>query len=403
MIQAKLKWISSYLLPMMGSVDRYERMRACAGALFGIVLTGAFSYLILGQDIHAAWLIAPMGASSVLLFAVPSSPLAQPWSLVGGNLVAALIGVTCAKLIGAPMLAAGVAISLAIGGMFMFKCIHPPSGAVALTAVLGGPAIHAMGYSFVVVPVLLNSIILLVMALFYNNATGRRYPHRPVPDQVNKHGTADAPPTERTGITPDDLDEVLKRYNQVIDISRDDLEEIMLQTELQAYRRQLGETKCADIMSKDIVTVEFGTDLEDAWIRLREHSLTAMPVIDRGRRVIGIVTKADYLKHAEEDMHEGLGKRLAQLILPSQLTHTDKHEVVGQIMTRDVITAKETQSIVDLVPLMSDSELHQIPIVDDHGHLVGLISQTDLIAALYESTMADRPPQLARKPTSPGA
>ncbi|HWU99405.1 MAG TPA: HPP family protein [Oxalicibacterium sp.] len=389
MSQSQLQWLARFL-PTQSFVDRYERMRACAGALFGIVLTGAFSYLILGQDIHAAWLIAPMGASSVLLFAVPSSPLAQPWSLVGGNLVAALIGVTCAKLIGTPMLAAGVAISLAIGGMFMLKCIHPPSGAVALTAVLGGPAIHAMGYSFVLVPVLLNSLILLVMALFYNNATGRRYPHKPAPDPATKHNTGDLPPTERTGITPSDLDEVLKRYNQVIDISRDDLEELMLKTEMQAYRRQLGEMRCADIMSKDVVTVEFGTDLADAWQRLQQHDLTALPVVDRGNHVIGIVTKADYLKHAEDEMHEGLGKRLAHLIMPSQVTHTDKHEVVGQIMTKEVVTARANQSIVELVPLMSDDELHQVPIVDDQERLVGLISQTDLIAALFENTMADR-------------
>lgn len=390
MIHSTLEWLSRFR-PTQSFVDRYERMRACAGALFGIVLTGAISYLALGQDLHAAWLIAPMGASSVLLFAVPSSPLAQPWSLIGGNLVAAIVGVTCAKLIGAPMLAAGVAISLAIGGMFAFKCIHPPSGAVALTAVLGGPAIHAMGYGFILVPVMLNSFILLAMALFYNNATGRRYPHKAPPTPAERHQTADLPPTERTGITPEDLDAVLKRYNQVIDISRDDLEELILQTEMQAYRRQIGGVKCADIMSRDVVTVEFGTDLASAWQRLQEHDLTALPVVDRANRVIGIVTKADYLRHAEEEMHEGLGKRLANLILPSQMTHTEKHEVVGQIMTKDVITARQDQAITDLVPLMSDDELHQLPIVDAEDHLVGLISQTDLIAALYEHAMAERP------------
>ncbi|VEA74072.1 HPP family [Serratia rubidaea] len=84
------------------------------------------------------WFVAPMGASAVLLFAVPASPLAQPWSIVGGNLVAALIGVSCGKLIGDPGLACGVAACLAIGVMFKLRCLHPPSGAVALTAILGG-------------------------------------------------------------------------------------------------------------------------------------------------------------------------------------------------------------------------------------------------------------------------
>ncbi|GGI52901.1 HPP family protein [Oxalicibacterium solurbis] len=387
MNQSVLQWLARFR-PTQSYVDRYERMRASAGALFGIVLTGACTYLVLGSNIHAAWLIAPMGASSVLLFAVPSSPLAQPWSLIGGNMIAAVVGITCAKLIDAPMLAAGVAIGISIGGMIAFRCVHPPSGAVALTAVLAGTGPHAHGYDFVLSPVLLNSVILLLTALFYNNATGRRYPHLAMPPPAERHQTSDLPPTERAGITPEDLDNVLRRYNQIIDISRDDLEELILQTEMQAYRRQIGGVKCVDIMSRDVVSVSFGTELADAWQRLQEHDLTALPVVDRGNHVVGIVTKADYLRHAEEEMHEGLGKRLAQLILPSQLAHTDKHEVVGQIMTKDVITARENQSITDLVPLMSDDELHQLPIVDENNRLVGLISQTDLIAALYEHAMA---------------
>lgn len=375
------------IFPTPGTIDRYEKMRACAGALFGLVLTGLCSYFILGKDIHAAWLIAPMGASSVLLFAVPASPLAQPWSIMGGNIIAAIIGVTCAKMIDEPILAAGVAAALAIGAMFAARCIHPPSGAVALTAVLGGPAVHAMGYNFVLVPVALNSLLLLLTALFYNNATGRPYPHRPLPDHSNKHNTKDLAPTERIGIAPQDLDAVLTRYNQVLDISRDDLEAIMLQTEMQAYRRRLGETICSAIMSKDVVTTEFGTPLAEAWSRLKEHDLTAMPVVDRGNHVIGIVTKADFLKHAEIEPHEGLTERLRHLITPSQLSHTEKHEVVGQIMTTEVLTADVNQSILDLVPLMSDSELHQVPVIDERGRLAGMISQTDMIAALYEHSL----------------
>ncbi len=388
MVQSKWQWMYRFF-PAPGSVDRYERMRACSGALFGLVITGLTTYLLLGKDIHAMWLIAPMGASSVLLFAVPASPLAQPWSIMGGNIIAAIVGVSCAKLIGEPILAAGLAAALAIGAMFAFRCIHPPSGAVALTAVLGGPAVHAMGYSFVLMPVALNSFLLLLTALFFNNATGRRYPHVVQPDRTSKHNTTDVAPTERIGITPGDLDSVLTRYNQVLDISRADLESIMLQTEMQAYRRRMGEVKCSSIMSKDVISVEFGTELAEAWAQFQSHNLTALPVIDRGRRVIGIVTKADFLHHAEIELHEGLGQRLTNLLRPSQLTHTEKHEVVGQIMSKEVYTADANQSIVDLVPLMSDSEVHQMPVIDGQGRLVGMISQTDMIAALFEHGLAE--------------
>src|SRR6478609_11844555 len=158
------------LLPGRDRIDRFEKMRACTGALFGLILTGVCTAFFFPDARNAILLIAPMGASAVLLFAVPASPLAQPWSIIGGNLIASLVGVSCAKLIGEPLIAAPVAGAAAIGAMFMLRCLHPPSGAVALTAVLGGPAVHAMGYGFVLAPVMLNSVLLLVVALVYNNA-----------------------------------------------------------------------------------------------------------------------------------------------------------------------------------------------------------------------------------------
>lgn len=382
-----LQWLRSFV-PQRSVVDRFERMRASAGALFGILLTGLLSLAILPHDAAAVWLIAPMGASAVLLFAVPSSPLAQPWSIIGGNLVAALVGVTCARLVPEPALAAGLAIALAIGLMFALRCIHPPSGAVALTAVLGGPVVHEMGYRFVLTPVLLNSFLLLLMALFFNNATRRRYPHAQQGEHRNNtHHTQDAAPTARLGFSHDDLDAVLRRYNQVLDISRDDLEEIFLQTEMEAYRRRFGETVCADIMSGDVVAVEFSTELAQAWAQMQEHRLQALPVIDRARRVIGIVTKSDFLLHAGSSGYGNLGERLRSLLQRTPQSHSIKAEVVGQIMSKQVKTASVHLPIVQLVPLMADEGVHQIPVIDDERRLAGMVTQSDMVAALYANNL----------------
>jgi len=383
-----LQWLRSFI-PQKTAVDRFERMRASVGALFGILLTGLLSYLILPQSAATVWLIAPMGASAVLLFAVPSSPLAQPWSIIGGNLVAALVGVTCGKLIGEPALAAALAIAVAIGCMFALRCIHPPSGAVALTAVLGGPAVHAMGYGFVLSPVLLNSFLLLAMALFFNNATRRRYPHAQQSEHRNNvRQTHDVAPSARLGFTHDDLDAVLRRYNQVLDISRDDLEEILRQTEMEAYRRRFGETVCADIMSGDVVAVEFSTELAEAWRQMRAHRLQALPVVDRARRVIGIVTKTDFLQHAGTHDYEKLGDKVRSLLRRTPHTHSIKPEVVGQIMSKSVKTASVRLPIVQLVPLMADEGVHQIPVIDDERRLVGMVTQSDMVAALYVNNLS---------------
>ena len=384
------------IFPAPGSTDRFEKMRAAVGALFGLVLVGAASLIISGMMPGAVWLIAPMGATAVLLFAVPASPLAQPWPILGGNIVAALIGVTCAKLIGTPLLGAAVAGALAIAVMSLLRCLHPPSGAVALTAVLGGPAILAMGYRFVLIPVALNSVLLLATALFYNNATGRRYPHRVAPPAPSPHLTADVEPTARFGMTSQDLDVALARYNQVLDISRDDLEQILLETERQVYLRRHGVACCADVMSRDIISVDFGTDLKSAWNLLHQHRLTALPVIDRGKRVIGIITKADFITHANLVDHTGLGKGLRQFLSAVRHTHSSKPEVAGQIMHKQVKFARAGQPIVELVPAMSDEGLHSIPVVDDDHKLVGMLTQSDMIAALYENSL-----QAITEPSAP--
>src|SRR5690606_8029755 len=202
-----------------------------------------------GSDVPL--LIAPMGASAVLLFAVPTSPLAQPWSIIGGNTIAALVGVTCARHIGDPMLAAALAAALAIALMMALKCLHPPSGAVALTAVLGGPAVQAAGYGFIIWPVLINSLLLLLAALLFNNLTGRRYPHL-APVAGNPHKTADPLPSGRLGVTSEDISAVLAQYDLVLPIATDELEDILHRAEIRAYDRRSGGITCAQIMSRDV-------------------------------------------------------------------------------------------------------------------------------------------------------
>lgn len=383
MAQTALQWLHGFL-PAPPTIDHRERLRACVGALFGIGLTGLISYLLFGGPRETLWLIAPMGASAVLAFAAPASPLAQPWAIVGGNIMAAAIGVSCAKLIPFAVPAAAIAVALTIAAGFALRCLHPPSGAIALTAVLGGPAIAALGYGFVALPVALNSVLLMLVALAFNNATGRRYPHAQQVERRNDHGTRDPPPTARLSFTEADLDTVLQRYNQVLDVSRDDLEALITQTEMQACSRRLGDIRCGAIMSRDLVTVVFGTELEEAWQLMRQHQIKALPVLDRARRVIGIVTQADFLRSADLARYAGIGAALRRFLHRTPSTHTDKAEVVGVIMTAKVKTVHIDTPIVHLVPLMSDTGLHHIPVVDDERRLVGIVTQSDLVAALYE-------------------
>src|SRR4051794_31234822 len=112
-MKQRMEWLRSFL-PQANGASAAEKARGIAGALIGLLVTGAVSNLALGPQ-AAAFLVAPMGASAVLLFCLPASPLAQPWSVLAGNMVSALIGVACAHAIAQPMLAAPLAGCLAIG------------------------------------------------------------------------------------------------------------------------------------------------------------------------------------------------------------------------------------------------------------------------------------------------
>ncbi|MGJ7917560.1 HPP family protein [Massilia sp. LXY-6] len=381
-----LQWMRAFV-PQRNTVPRHERMRAVAGALLGLLLTAGLSMLMLGTATLPLALVAPMGASAVLLFCVPASPLAQPWSVIGGNTISALVGIACAKAIGNPLLAAPLAGSLAILVMFLLRCLHPPSGAVALTTVLGGPAVHAAGFGFAFVPVCLNSTLIVLVALLFNNLTGRRYPHTQQSMLQNVHATRDPVPTARLGFTKEDLDAALARYGQVLDISRDDLEAILLETEVQAYGRRFGVITCGAIMSKDAVTVRPGMPLAEAWRLLRQHGLHALPVLDKARRVVGMVGQNDFLHHAGLDDYQTLGERLRGLFVHLLGMRGDRPGKVVEIMQRHVQTVGADEPIAELVPLMTNQGLHHIPVVDRDGVFAGIVSQSDMLAAMYESRL----------------
>jgi CBS domain-containing membrane protein len=175
----------------------------------------------------------------------------------------------------------------------------------------------------------------------------------------------------------------------VLDISRDDLEALFLQTELRAYQRRFCVITGGDIMSRDVVTAEYASPLAEAWVSMRQHHIAALPVLNPARRVIGIVTQSDFLQHSGLDDYRGMRARLLDFLKPTGLSHTEKAEVVGQIMTPRPRVAETSTPIAELVPLMADAGLHHIPVVDGEGRFAGIVTQSDVVAALYEHRLAE--------------
>ena len=215
--------MSQRIRHLVGLDARHSPLRdRLASGLGGLVAIVAILFVSRSfVDEGAALIVASMGASAVLLFAVPHGPLSQPWQLVVGHLVSAVIGVACARWLGPGPAAAGLAVGAAILAMRLTHSIHPPGGATALSAVLGGPAVIELGFQYVVTPVLLNVAVILAVGVVFNYPLRwRRYPAALAPER---------PPAERHPgaiLNQADLVYALSEMDTFVDVSEHDLQRI---------------------------------------------------------------------------------------------------------------------------------------------------------------------------------
>ena len=175
--------MKAYLSKMKGGaksppgVGFTEILWSWLGSVLGIGVIGYFSSRFF-EPRDLTLIIGSFGASAVLVYAAIKSPLAQPRNLVGGHIISGLVGVLCYQLFGKTIwIATAFAVSLAIAAMLITRTLHPPGGATALIAVIGGDAVHKLGFLYAFMPAGLGAIILLVVALLVNNLSkNRRYP-----------------------------------------------------------------------------------------------------------------------------------------------------------------------------------------------------------------------------------
>jgi CBS-domain-containing membrane protein len=204
-------------------ISHKEKIISGLGGFSGILLILLVTRQFVAPG-DAGLIVASMGASAVLLFAVPHGPLSQPWALIGGHSISAIIGVSCYLLIPDLFVAAAVAVGLAITAMHYLRCIHPPGGATALTAVMASSALHALGYRYLLTPVMINVAVIFVVAITFNYLfPWRRYPAAMMTYR-NKTTAHDRPAEEH--LSRLDLEHALQQMNLYVDVSHEDLERI---------------------------------------------------------------------------------------------------------------------------------------------------------------------------------
>jgi len=347
-------------------------LRAGVGALVGLFLAGWLTSLAYGPDI-ALHLLGPLAASAVLVFAVHSGPLAQPWPVLGSYALAGIVGLAMRGGFGPGLWVAAAALGLSILVMCLLRCLHPPGGAVAVSAVLADPGLTALG-DHLLEPVLLNALILVAVAIVYNRLTGVRYPKGAAP-RKDLHHTHDPLPSERVGIRSEDLDQALEELGEFVDVTRDELERIILATEQHALQRSLGGITAASVMSKDVQFVSPDTTLQQAWKLLDSHHVKTLPVVQDGA-LVGIVSLSDLV-----------GPAMQQARLSWRGLFGRKPVRMAQVMSRRVVSVSSQHPLERLLPLLCEQGLHCLPVLDGDV-LVGVVTQTDLIAGLKRQLLS---------------
>ncbi|HDS1682856.1 TPA: HPP family protein [Pseudomonas putida] len=360
------------LLPAPLNIPPKEWLRAGIGALLGLFLAGWLTSLAYGPGI-ALHLLGPLAASAVLVFAVHSGPLAQPWPVLGSYALAGAVGLAMRQGLGPELWVAATALGISILVMCLLRCLHPPGGGVAVSAVLADSGLTAMG-DHLLEPVLLNALILITVAVIYNRLTGVRYPKGALP-RKDPHHTHDPLPSERVGIRGADLDQALEELGEFVDVTRDELERIILATEHHALQRSLGGITAGAVMSRDVQFASPQTTLEQAWKMLASHHLKTLPVLQQGK-LVGIVSLSDLLGPA---MQRGqfswrglLGRKVVRM---------------EQVMSRRVVSVSSQHPLERLLPLLCEQGMHCLPVLDG-DQLVGVVTQTDLVAGLKRQLLS---------------
>jgi CBS domain-containing membrane protein len=343
--------------PVIPRPTATEAMRAALGAGVGLLVTGILLYLITPTVSlqNSPLLIAPFAASAVLIYAVPNSPLAQPWAVIVGNSTAALIGLLTIRAYPHALPAAALAVLFTLLATAVLRATHPPAGAAAMASVLAYHPDAPTPLIFALHPVLTGSVLLVATGLLWNRSTGRAYPLRQTPPPP--HGTADIRPERRNAPSAETLATALQDLRLGANIGVEDLSRLISAAKTETAAHRLGQTTAETLMSQDLVTARPDTRLPDLVQSFRAHRFKSLPIRTAEGHYAGCVT------------------------IDALIGQSDPLLTAQTLADPLIRTAQTTTSVADLIVLLADGQQQTVPILRG-TRLAGLVTRSDLIAHL---------------------
>lgn len=336
-------------------------MPSFLGAALSVLVTAQFCRMLLANNGSTPWIVASTAASAVLILTVPSSPFAGPWPVLGGSTISALVGSLCAQVIPEPSMACGAATALSLITMSLLRCMHPPGAAAAVLASSTG--VH---WTFAIFPVLCNCLVLVAVAGAFNSLAGRWRLSLARVAQAGKRKRLLVMATGEVSVR------ALAAGSGDAGLSGSDTGAI-------SYPRHLGVLRCEDIMRREPVAVEPHESLLQCWTIMQVEAVHALPVIDQSRRVLGIVTTSDFrIRNAST-------KTRCSPDHPGGCDFGERPCVVRDIMTPEARVVEAKATLTDLTGLFGRERVRQLPVIDEDRKLVGMISQSDVLAAMHHA------------------
>lgn len=353
--------------PIAQHPSRHDLLHSSLGAGLGLAVAGL---LVWAQPGNLLFLFAPLGASAVLVFAVPNSPLAQPWAAVVGNTVSALWAL--ALLLALPGLPSpwpeALAVAGAIAAMLLCRALHPPGGAMALLVALGAPTLVPLGWRLVET-VFLLTLSLVLAGLAYHRATGRNYPLRHAsPSQARQ------PAAGRLALNNDDLTALLARFDQSYNLDPEDLGRLLAAAEEEAIQRRFAAVTCGEVMSAKLLTVAPGDSLETVADLFHSHLVKSLPVVGPQGELLGLLLRSDLFDWLWEGHRRSRWRQLLQGRHRSAAT-------ASNLMRTPEICVEAATPLGELLATLAQHRVPFIPVLRGK-QLAGLITRTDVIRTL---------------------
>lgn len=365
--------------PAVAPAARLDMVRVGLGAALGLAVAAGLVHLMQWMGMGSGWgLFAPLGATAVLVFAVHTGPLSQPWSCVVGNTVAAVWALLVAAWL-PPLGAAPIAVGGAIALMQLTRSLHPPGGAVALLLVL--EAQHGMQHPwyYALLPVGLLTLVLVVLGMLYHRVWGKQYPLQVQSSaKPQQHLPSD-------NLSNADLQALLSRFDQNYNMTSEELGQLVRAAEEQAIARRFGSVTCAQVMTPSPWTCSPDDTLETVAAQFHQHPIKSLPVVDAQGKLLGVVVRMVLFDWLWQQSRTNVRKARRGLLWWDRKEPQPVHIQAADMMEAAPLSVEDSTPVS---ALLEELAVHTVPFVAvlRDGRLVGLITRTDVMRILFQGT-----------------